>query len=199
MNKITKLHIAWADYRERKKLYKLYSTMKSVGKNVHICPRYNISAPSNIIIGENVWIGELLYAKGEGGITIGSGTIISRNCEIWTVNHNYNSEDLETIPYDCRFVKKTVSIGENVWIGSHVIILPGITIGEGAVIGAGAVVTKNVPAYAVMGGNPAQVLKYRNIDVYKKIKEEGKIYLDVEYDYDISSLRKSEYSDEGKK
>ena len=199
MNKITKLHIMWADYKERKKLYKLYSTMKKVWKNVHRCPKYNISAPSNIVVGSHVWIGELFYAKGEGGITIGTGTIISRNCEIWTTNHNYDSDDLQAIPYDRRFIKKSVTIGENVWIGSRVIILPGITIGEGAVIGAGAVVTKDVPAYAVIGGNPAQVLKYRDIDVYKKLKKEGKIYLDMEYNYDISSLRKSEYNNERKK
>lgn len=193
MNKLTRLHIALADAKERKRLYKLYSTMKKVGRNVHLCPKYNISSPSNISIGDNVWIGELLYAKGEGGITIGSGTIISRNCEIWTSNHNYDSEDLMTIPYDRRFVKKPVVIGENVWIGSRVIILPGVTINEGAVVGAGAVVTKDVPKYAVVGGNPAKILKYRNIEVYEQLKKEGKVYLDVEYDYDVSSLRKSEY------
>lgn len=193
MNIITRMHIAWADAKERKKLYKLYETMKQVGKNVHICRNYTISSPQNISIGSHVWIGERFYAKGEGGITIGSGTIISRNVEIWTSNHNYDSEDLMTIPYDRRFVYKPVTIQENVWIGSSAIIIPGVTIGEGAVIGAGAVVSKDVPAFAVVGGNPAKVLKYRDKDVYMRLKAEKKIYLDVEYDYDKSSLRKTEY------
>lgn len=187
------MHIAWADTKKRKKLYKLYNTMKQVGKNVYICRNYHFSSPRNISIGSNVWIGDNFYATGEGGITIGSGTIISRNVEIWTSNHNYDSEDLMTIPYDKRFIYKLVTIQENVWIGSRVIILPGVTIGEGAVIGAGSVVSKDVPPYAVVGGNPAKVLKYRNKEVYDKLKSEKKIYLDVEYDYDKSSLRKTEY------
>lgn len=193
MNSLTKLHIAWADYWERKKLYKLYDSMKSVGKNVHICKSYNISTPQNIEIGNHVWIGELFYARGEGGIKIGNGTIISRNVEIWTSNHNYDSEDLYTIPYDRRMICEMVTIGENVWIGSRVIILPGISIGEGAVIGAGTVVCKDVPAYAVAAGNPVRVIKYRNIEKYELLKAQGKVYLNVEYDYDKSTLRKSEY------
>ncbi len=192
MNMLTKLHIAIADYKERKKLYKLYNKMSHVGRNVHICKNYNISSKDKVFIGDNVWIGENFFAKGEGGIEIGSGCILSRNVEIWTSNHNYNSQDLYTIPYDKRMILKSVKIKENVWVGTHVLFLPGVTVGEGAVVGAGSVVANDVPDYAVVGGNPAKVLKYRNIDVYKKLKNNNKIYLDVEYDYDKSSIRKTE-------
>ena len=54
-----------------------------------------------------------------------------------------------------------VTIGNDVWIGMRSIIMPGVTIGNGAVIGAGAVVTKDVPDYAIVGGVPAKVIKYR--------------------------------------
>jgi maltose O-acetyltransferase len=54
--------------------------------------------------------------------------------------------------------------------------VPGITIGEGVVIGAGSVVTKDVPDYAIIGGNPAKILKYRDIEMFKKLKEEKKYY-----------------------
>lgn len=57
-------------------------------------------------------------------------------------------------------VKKVV-IGHDVWIGRSAIVLPGVEIGVGAVVGAGAVVTKNVPAYAVVAGNPAHLIRYR--------------------------------------
>ena len=140
-----------------------------------------------------ICFGENFFAKCEGGLSIGSGVIISRGVEIWTSNHNYNSDDLCSLPYDKRFILKPVSIGDNAWIGSRVTIIPGVTIGEGAVIGAGAVVTHDVPPLAVVGGNPAQVIKYRNKETYEKLKQENKVYLDIEYDYNVSTLRKSEY------
>ena len=52
-----------------------------------------------------------------------------------------------------------ITIGDNVWIGGRAIINPGVTIGDNAVIASGAVVTKDVPANAVVGGNPAKIIK----------------------------------------
>jgi len=57
--------------------------------------------------------------------------------------------------------KGAVSIGHDVWVGARAMILSGVTIGNGAVIGAGALVTKNVPPYAIVAGNPAQLVRYR--------------------------------------
>ena len=60
-------------------------------------------------------------------------------------------------------------------------------------VGMGAVVTKDVPPLAVVAGNPARIIKYRDREVYERLKAEGKIYLDMTYDYDRSTLKKSEY------
>jgi tetrahydrodipicolinate N-succinyltransferase len=57
--------------------------------------------------------------------------------------------------------KGDVSIGNDVWIGRNTIILSGTTIGDGAVIGAGSVITKDVPPYAIVVGNPGRIVKYR--------------------------------------
>ena len=55
----------------------------------------------------------------------------------------------------------SVIIGNDVWIGANVVVLPGVTIGDGAVLAAGAVVTKDVPPYTIVGGNPAKIIKKR--------------------------------------
>lgn len=54
-----------------------------------------------------------------------------------------------------------VNIGNDVWIGTRAMILDGVTIGDGAVVGAGAVVTKDIPPYAIVGGVPAKIIRYR--------------------------------------
>ncbi len=67
-----------------------------------------------------------------------------------------------------------LKIGNDVWIGANVLILDGVTIGNGAIIAAGAVVTKDVPPYAVVGGVPAKIIKYRfnkeEIDFLEQLK-----------------------------
>jgi len=61
-----------------------------------------------------------------------------------------------------------VRIGHDVWIGRSAIVLPGVEIGNGAVVGAGSVVTKSVPPYAIVAGNPARLIRYRFDDVVVK-------------------------------
>jgi len=71
-------------------------------------------------------------------------------------------------------IKKRVTIGSDVWICQSVSILPGITVGDGAIIGAHSVVTKDVPSYAIVAGNPARITSYRfhpeQIEALLKIK-----------------------------
>ena len=71
-------------------------------------------------------------------------------------------------------VKGPTTIGSDVWIGRNAIILPGLKIGDGAVVGAGSVVTKDVPPYAIVAGNPARIIRLRfdakTIEVLLKIK-----------------------------
>ena len=64
---------------------------------------------------------------------------------------------LEDLP-----LKGDTVVGNDVWIGTNAVIMPGITVGNGVIIGAGAVVTKDVPDYAVVGGIPAKIIKFRN-------------------------------------
>lgn len=66
-----------------------------------------------------------------------------------------------SIDYKEHKSKGNVSIGNDVWIGTNATILSGVTVGNGAIIGAGSVVTKDVPDYAIVGGNPAKIIRYR--------------------------------------
>jgi acetyltransferase-like isoleucine patch superfamily enzyme len=69
---------------------------------------------------------------------------------------------------------RAVQIGNDVWIGNDVRIMEGVTIGDGAIVAAGAIVVKDVPAYAIVGGNPARIIRYRfeseDIDFLKQLK-----------------------------
>ncbi len=152
-------------------------TFGSKGENVTIEQNCNFGHPQNIHIGSNVFIGEATNIYALGGCTIKDGAIIADHVDIRTANHHYDGQDLECIPFDKTVFLQPVVIEENVWIASHAVILPGVAVGEGAVVAAGAVVTKDVPPLAIVGGNPARVIKYRDADLYNKLKAEGKHYL----------------------
>lgn len=108
---------------------------------------------------------------GEGKVVIGNYFHSGTECMIITQNHNYEGE---MIPYDNSYIYKTVEIGDCVWFGNRVIVTGNVTIGEGAIIAAGSVVCKDVPPLAIVGGNPAKVIKYRDKEHYYKLKSEGR-------------------------
>jgi len=112
------------------------------------------------------------YIEYMGGVKIGDYFHTGRGLTIFTSNHDYDKGD--KIPYGNDDVLREVVIGNWVWCGANVTIVPGVHIGDGAVIGSGAVVTKDVPECAVVGGNPAKVIKYRDKDHFYKLKSEGK-------------------------
>jgi len=114
------------------------------------------------------------YIECTGGVTIGRYFHTGRGLTIFSTNHNYESQ--KSIPYDEITVCKPVIIEDFVWFGSNVTVVPGVTVGEGAVIGSGAVLTKDVPAYSIVGGNPAKVIKMRDVELFKKLKNEGQFY-----------------------
>jgi len=104
------------------------------------------------------------------GTTIGRYCSFSSTCFRFNGNHGMNFLALHPYLYNTRLgmvkkesiVRTHCTIEDDVWVGHAAIILPNVKIiGRGAVIAAGAVVTKDVPRYAVVGGNPAKIIKYR--------------------------------------
>lgn len=114
---------------------------------------------SNMKIGNNVYIGPDCYIHAGGGVYIDDGTILGPKVKIWSVNHDYNT--FEMLPYSKNTIKNSVYIGKGCWIGLDVKICPNVKIGNGVVIAMGSVVTKDVPDYCLVGGNPAKILKKR--------------------------------------
>lgn len=117
---------------------------------------------------------------------IGKFCSISDHCRIGMGGHNTNQLSTSPIFTEAhngtkfQWTDKNVNaapskkaiVGNDVLIGSHALILGGVTIGDGAVVAAGAVVTKDVPPYAVVGGVPAKVIKYRfSQDIIHKLQE----------------------------
>lgn len=141
----------------------------------YVQPDVIISSIRNLKLGGNVYIGgggARLCC--DGGINIGYNTKIGQGCFIMSSNHNYKSQT--RIPYDHIGLLEPVEIGENCWIGAKSIICPGVKIEEGAIVAMGSVVTKSVPKGAIVGGNPAKIIKFRDIEQYEKLKSEGKTY-----------------------
>lgn len=86
-------------------------------------------------------------------------------------SHDYDHGD--KIPYGDSVTHKQVIIDDFVWLGSDVIISGNVHIGEGAIVAIGAVVVKDVPPMAIVGGNPAKIIKYRDQEHFKYLKEQG--------------------------
>ncbi len=130
--------------------------LEKCGENVNIERKATFS--TRVSLGDFSGIG--INAKISGKCTIGKCVMMGPNCTIHTTNHKFS--DLDKPMMEQGFApEQEVIIGDDVWIGSNVIILPGVNIGSHSVIGAGSVVTKDVPEYAIVAGNPAVIKKYR--------------------------------------
>ena len=107
-----------------------------------------------------------------GGVRIGSYFHSGTDVKIMLGSHDYDAGD--RIPYGSKHTHKEVVIDDFVWLGSNVIISGNVHIGEGAIVAIGSVVVKDVPRCAIVGGNPAKVIKYRDIEQFERLKAEGK-------------------------
>lgn len=154
-----------------------------IGKDVHIEPGVFIARGGQVTLGDRVTLRrgvQLLPSKGtieigaavsinhftvlngEGGITIGDGSLIAAHCCLFAANHAHARRDVP-IRAQGMTSRGGIRIGRDVWIGANVCILDGVTIGDGAVVGAGSIVTKDIPPYAIAhGGARAAVVGYRS-------------------------------------
>lgn len=107
-----------------------------------------------LALGERCFIGPNVSLVLHEKITIGNRVVINANVQLLTGSHG--TKDPAWL-----LLAKPIVISDYAWIANNAIILPGVTVGKGAVVGAGSVVTKDVPDFAIVAGNPAKIVGSR--------------------------------------
>lgn len=157
--------------------------------------KHNETTVSNHVKIEHLSVGNYTYGNinmyhsgmGDEKLIIGNFCSIAPDVTFLLASeHGY--KNISTFPFKVKFMgeenealsKGSIIVEDDVWIGYGAIIFSGVKIGQGAIIGAGSIVTKDVPPYAIVGGNPAKIIKYRfDEKIIKKL-----------IDFDFSSLTK---------
>ncbi len=147
--------------------------------------RHNLTMPPLVFTTQNISVGNGSYGPVEvhrwngigEGLTIGNYVSIAYGTK-FILGGNHALDTLSSYPIRAMkwgeieaISKGPIVVEDDVWIGTDAIILSGLTIGRGAIVAAGSVVTKSVPAFAIVGGNPARIIRYRFPDaIIEKLK-----------------------------
>lgn len=134
----------------------------NIGQNSSILTGFRVSCKGNLLVGNNTVINNECKFDNRFKISIGNSASISYGVNILTKGHNIGCPNFST-------AGGQVIIEDYVWICTNATILPGVTLGRGSVVLTSAVVTKSIPPMAVVGGNPAKIIKYRECDLTYKL------------------------------
>lgn len=140
----------------KKSLLKLFGA--KVGKNVTMKPNINIKYPWNLEIGDNVWLGEALWIDSLGKVKIGDNCCLSQGAMLLSGNHDYKKPSFDLIVKD-------IILEEGVWIGAKSVVCGGVTCYSHSVLSVNSVATKSLDAYGIYQGNPAQLIRHREIAI----------------------------------
>jgi len=127
-----------------------------VGHNVLIKPNVNIKYPWLLEIGDNVWIGEEVWIDNLGKVKIGNNVCLSQGALLLCGNHNYKKETFDLIV-------KPIVLEDGVWVGAKSVVCPGVTMKSHSILSVGSVLTKDTDTYGIYQGNPAVLIKHREI------------------------------------
>lgn len=114
----------------------------------------------HVHIGNNTFIG--LFDVVIGPITIGNNVIIAQHVVLSGLNHGYENVTVPIKEQPCTTAE--IVVEDNSWIGANAVITAGVKIGKHAVVAGGSVVTKDVPPYSIVAGNPARLIKKYNFE-----------------------------------
>jgi acetyltransferase-like isoleucine patch superfamily enzyme len=187
---ISSFHLLIFKSFDRMLMFAYRSQFASCGRNVYFYPAQSDIFYKTIEVGNDVYIGPgAMLLSRDSYIRIGDKTMFGPNVSI--IGGNHSTHILGKFMFDYRVSDKRpqedqpVIIETDVWIGTGSIILKGVRIGRGSIIAAGAVVSKDVPPYAIVGGVPAKIIKFRwsvkEIQEHEKMlyKPEDRLLKDV--------------------
>ncbi|OEF47213.1 acetyltransferase [Vibrio splendidus] len=121
-----------------------------------------------LYIGKHCQINDYVHIACTKKVSIGDGVLIAS--KVFISDHNHGNikmnPQIELSPGDRDIYSADVVIGDDVWLGENAVILPGVTIGKSSIVGASSVITKSVPPYSIVVGNPGKVIKR-----YSKVKD----------------------------
>jgi putative colanic acid biosynthesis acetyltransferase WcaF len=127
-----------------------------LGKGSRIYGRARIWHPGNLTVGDFVWIGPGATIYCQGSIAIGDHVTVSQGAHLCSGTHDISDPGFQLIT-------RPIAIGPRAWIAAEAFVGPGVTVGEGAVLGARAVALRDIEAWGVYSGNPAQLVKTRQM------------------------------------
>ncbi len=119
-------------------------------------PTVRITFPWLLKMGEHAMLGDRVRVYNLGYITIGNHTVVSQDAHLCAGTHDYTRPDLPLL-------RPPITIGDGVWVCADTFVGPGVTIGDRSVIGARAVAVRDVPSDVVVAGNPAKIVKPREM------------------------------------
>ncbi len=128
-----------------------------IGKGVVIKPGINIKYPWLLEIGNNVWIGENVWIDNLAMITIEDNVCVSQGALLLCGNHNYKKTTFDLIV-------GRINLEEGSWVGAKSIVCSGVTLHSHAILTVGSVATKDLEAYGIYQGNPAEKIRERKIN-----------------------------------
>lgn len=136
----------------KRRLLRLFGA--KVGKKVVIKPNINIKYPWKLSIGNNSWIGEGVWIDNLAIVTIGANAVISQGAYLLCGNHNYKKSTFDLLV-------GAITIEDGAWIGAKSVVCPGIICHSHSVLTVGSVATRNLEAFGIYQGNPAQKVRER--------------------------------------
>ena len=125
-----------------------------VGHHVVIRQGVSVKYPWHLSVGNYTWIGENVWIDNLTAVRLGSNVCLSQGAYLCTGNHDWTDP-----AFGLRV--EPITIGNAAWVGARATVLPGVTLFEGAIAAAASVVTRSVPAWQIVAGNPAVFLRDR--------------------------------------